>query len=340
MDAMRSIMGRISASDVVLKALGLLLLAAAVLKGHELLTVPVANKDLFSWRPFLIFQVEFELAMGIWLLSGVFKRLAWLAALVCFCLFCCVTLYKGLTGAASCGCFGRVHVNPWITLSLIDLPSVVLLAIFHPAGLRPQRLLLCVRSPRRRILCLVRQLFKPLPSLARFDATVVLGLVLLGTTSPILALNKPAIVTSKYEILEPKTWIGKELPLLPYIDIADQLKKGTWLVLFYHWDCPDCRKAIPQYQRVAYDLARKAGSPRIAFVEMPLYGERPLPKDPAYATGRLASTKEWFATTPMTVLLHARRVERVWEEEVPDFRTVRTGLREPPRMTEKASFWR
>jgi hypothetical protein len=49
-------MKRLSGRDIVLKVLGLLLLVAAVLKGHELLTVPVANTDLWSWRPFLIFQ--------------------------------------------------------------------------------------------------------------------------------------------------------------------------------------------------------------------------------------------------------------------------------------------
>ena len=63
--------------------------------------------------------------------------------------------------------------------------------------------------------------------------------------SQVLALNEPAIVTSTYEVLEPETWIGKELPILEYIDIADQLKKGTWLILFYHHDCPDCRKEYP-----------------------------------------------------------------------------------------------
>ncbi len=36
-------MRRLSASDIVLKALGLLLLTATLLKAHELLTVPVAN---------------------------------------------------------------------------------------------------------------------------------------------------------------------------------------------------------------------------------------------------------------------------------------------------------
>lgn len=66
-----------SASNIVLKLLGILLLTAAILKGWQLLTEPVANNDIWSYRPFLIFTVEFELALGIWLLSGLFKKAAW-----------------------------------------------------------------------------------------------------------------------------------------------------------------------------------------------------------------------------------------------------------------------
>ena len=69
-------MRRLSGSDIVLKVLGLLLLAATVLKGLELLSVPVAGKDLWSSRPFLILTVEFELALAIWLLSGLLKNAA------------------------------------------------------------------------------------------------------------------------------------------------------------------------------------------------------------------------------------------------------------------------
>ena len=187
-------MERIRIHDVILKALGVLLLVAAVLKGHELLTVPVAGRDLWSWRPFLIFQVEFELALGIWLLSGVFKRLAWLAALACFGLFCCVTLYKGLTGTASCGCFGTVHVNPWITLFVIDLPAVFALNLFRPRlALAPIVSFLRKRESIRRI---VHCALSPFPSPPRLAATIVLGFAILGLTTPILALNKPALVTS------------------------------------------------------------------------------------------------------------------------------------------------
>ncbi len=108
-------MRRLSDCDIALKVLGLLLLTAAVLKGHELLTVPMANEDLGSWWPFVIFQVEFKLALGIWLLSGLFNALAWLVSLLCLGLFCSITLYKGLTSAASCGCFGSIHGDPWLT---------------------------------------------------------------------------------------------------------------------------------------------------------------------------------------------------------------------------------
>jgi hypothetical protein len=118
--------------NLVLKALGLLLLAASVLKGYELLSTPVANADIWSNRAFLIFTVEFELALGIWLLSGLFKQAAWLATLGCFLVFFGVTLYKGLTGAASCGCFGTVQVNPWITLLAVDLPAILALLVFKP----------------------------------------------------------------------------------------------------------------------------------------------------------------------------------------------------------------
>jgi hypothetical protein len=64
------------ASNVLLKALGVLLLTAAILKGWQLLTEPVANNDIWSYRPFLILA-EFELILAARLLSGfLFKKTA------------------------------------------------------------------------------------------------------------------------------------------------------------------------------------------------------------------------------------------------------------------------
>ena len=53
-----------------LKALGLLLLTTAVFKGCQPLTEPVANRSIWGCQPLQTLQVEFELALGIWLLSS------------------------------------------------------------------------------------------------------------------------------------------------------------------------------------------------------------------------------------------------------------------------------
>jgi hypothetical protein len=110
--------------NIVLRFFGALLLTAAVLKGWYLPTEPLPNSGIWSYRPLLILTVELELALAIWLLSGLFKKAAWLAALLCFSAFSAITAYKALKGAASCGSFGSVQVNPWTTLFAIDLPAV------------------------------------------------------------------------------------------------------------------------------------------------------------------------------------------------------------------------
>jgi len=47
-------------------------LAAAALKGHELLTTPIIEEDIRSSRWFLILQTEAELALGILLIITFF----------------------------------------------------------------------------------------------------------------------------------------------------------------------------------------------------------------------------------------------------------------------------
>jgi len=359
-----------STSSIVLQLLGTLLLAAAILKGGQLLTEPVADSDIWWSRPFLIFQVEFELALAIWLLSGLFRKAAWLAVLLCFSLFSFVTLYKGLTGAASCGCFGSVHVNPWITLLAIDLPAVILLLIFRPRFASPLVLASCphdslpspqgslpcpqdsLPSPQGSLPCpqdslpprqdswpfalrflsflrkqesikaLIREFLAPIPSLPRLAATAGVGLLILAVTTPILALNEPAAVTSSYEVLEPETWAGKELPILECIDIAERLKTGNWLILLYHHDCPDCSEAIRKYEQMARDLAGNGDFLRIALIEMPPYGPPLAPADSACTIGRLANAKEWFVTTPAVALLTDGTVNQAWEAKAPNFDTV------------------
>jgi thiol-disulfide isomerase/thioredoxin len=297
-------------SGMILRLLGLLLLAAACLKGWQLITEPVANKGFWANRTLLIGVVEFELALAIWLMSGMFRKVAWLAAVVCFCFFSCVTLYKGVTGADSCGCFGAVKVNPWVTLLAVDLPAVAALLLFRPAFSFPKS---------RSVTQVIRKIFTPAPSIFRLSTLGCVTAMVLGVSTAVLALNEPVKVTSSYEVLEPETWIGKKLPIIDSIDIGEQLKTGNWLILFYHYDCPDCRAAISKLEQLARDLAGNENFPRIAFVAVPPYGDGPVHENSPCALGRLADVKEWFVTTPAVILMNSGIIKRVLaENNTPD----------------------
>ena len=119
---------------IAMTVAGLVLLIATILKSHQLLTEPILSDGFWeSWEFFLI-QIPLELGLAIWLLSGLFRKAGWLIATLAFGMFIGITLHKGLIGAESCGCFGRVHVNPWITLSAVDIPIFLALLVFHPKG--------------------------------------------------------------------------------------------------------------------------------------------------------------------------------------------------------------
>ena len=138
-------------------------------------------------------------------------------------------------------------------------------------------------------------------------------MVVSGATLPILLLNEPAKATAKYEVLEPETWVGKELPILRSIDIADQLRTGTWLVMLYHHDCPKCIQAIPTYERMARDMESSGGFPRIAFVAVPPYGQGPANQEGPWALGKLDDEKVWFVSTPVVIVMRSRVVVSAWE---------------------------
>lgn len=129
------------ANTVIMTLAGLLLIVASVLKFHEMLTTCIPswtdNKYGFweSYEFFLI-QLPLEFALGVWMVSGLFRKAAWIAGTLAYFGFIVVTIFKIATGAESCGCFGQVTVDPKITLFAIDIPFFLLLLIFRPKGLK------------------------------------------------------------------------------------------------------------------------------------------------------------------------------------------------------------
>jgi hypothetical protein len=119
-------------------------------------------------------------------------------------------------------------------------------------------------------------------------------------------------------VLEPASWVGGELPILDYIDIGDKLRNGTWLVLFYHYDCPECDYAISICEQVARDLTGDTDFLKIALVEIPPYGPYAGSDSSPCIVGQLVDTKDWFVATPTTILLSGGQTQMVWEEKIPN----------------------
>jgi len=314
------------ANTIVMWIAGIVLLVASVLKIHQLVTEPIISKSFWeSWEFFLI-QIPLELGLGIWLVSGLFRKTGWLLGLIAFGGFIVVTLHKGLIGAESCGCFGRVHVNPWITLSAIDIPIFICLAIFRPKG--------------------EKLLPPPWPKPAHFFAIAIPIFILLPMIEYILITNKPPLKTDKYEVVDTDEWtkpkpqiytpgrksetnepnlpalqvVQNLWPMLEYIDIKQQLQTGLWAALLYHYDCPDCTQAIPKYEEMYKSLKGNENAINFAFIEIPPYGnekQQLISPDSEVVRGRLSDAKKWFLQTPVVVVLHNGEALKAWEGTAP-----------------------
>jgi hypothetical protein len=114
------------------RCIGVLLLAAAVLKFNGLAVDPVGGSGYFTSTAFQVAVIEFEVLFGIWLLWGVFPAASWVISIVVFSIFAIVSGWQGWIGRASCGCFGQVTVSPWWTF-LLDLVILTTLAIGRPS---------------------------------------------------------------------------------------------------------------------------------------------------------------------------------------------------------------
>ena len=111
--------------------LGMLLIAAAGMKLYGLNTSAMPSVGWFAQPWVQLAAAEWELVLGFWLISGSFAKGSWFAALGTFLTFAGVSASLGIDGAASCGCLGAVHANPWWAFG-VDAMAVVLLAIGHP----------------------------------------------------------------------------------------------------------------------------------------------------------------------------------------------------------------
>ncbi len=311
-----------TANKIVMSIAGVVLIIASVLKVHQLLTEPIISAGFWESWLFTVIQIPLEMGLGIWLVSGLFRKAGWLLSLVAFAGFIGITIAKWWTCAASCGCFGVVLVKPWITLTAIDIPLFVLLAIFRPKGQSA-----------------FGGLLLPWPSAKHFFGVAMPTFFILGTIVPVLVFNKPPDVTNKYEVIKPQTWLVgkgadpndpyKKWPLLAHIDIADKISTGFVVALLYHYDCPECRQAIPQFEQINQVLS--GNDIAVAFIEIPPYGsadQNPVKPDTNCLSGKLDDSKKWYAKTPLIVLLKNGSCIHYWQEETPNLEQIEEKIAE------------
>jgi thiol-disulfide isomerase/thioredoxin len=293
------------ANKIIMVVAGLVLIVASVLKIQQLLTEPILSKGFWESWLFFVIQIPLELGLGIWLVSGLFRKAGWMVALLAFALFIGITLQKVVIGAESCGCFGRVKVNPWITLLAIDIPLFLGLVIFQPKGLK--------------------LLPPPWPKAAHFFGVAIPTFIAFSIIIPVLVFYKPADKTDTYEVVRPAEWIDqarncKEWSMFKHIDIADSLRSNIVVVMFYNIECDTCHEAIPLYDQMSRDMASNEDSIRFAFIEVPPYAkdtDNIIPIDTPCLQGRLDSSKKWYIETPLVVVLRDSLVVKYWEGETP-----------------------
>lgn len=113
---------------------GTVLLAAVGLKSHAILTgVPLTTSSAVpEWAAPLL--VACEIGLGCWLLAGWRPRTARIVALLFFAGFAGVNALMVWEGRPSCGCFGRVAIEPRYVLAFDLMAFVALLAWLPRCG--------------------------------------------------------------------------------------------------------------------------------------------------------------------------------------------------------------
>lgn len=265
------------------------LLVAATLKLYEHSTDPSLGA-LHGNRGLSAIVIAYEMGLVAWLLAGVFPRLCRRVVLITFSGFAGVSLYLALLDAESCGCFGSVQSNPWVTVG-IDLLLVFSIWSWDPGSVQ-----LRLRASTASMV-----IVSLLPAIA-----VSLALATKWAGSDLY--DDSTIDGERIVIIEADKWIGRQCPILRDIDIGQRLSHGSWLVVLYQRTCSHCQAVLPLYEQLAVDLANVSHAPRIALVQVPPYATDNQKQHAQWENGNLNENKEWFVTTPTELILHDGKV--------------------------------
>ncbi|MEM7625726.1 MAG: MauE/DoxX family redox-associated membrane protein [Planctomycetota bacterium] len=267
---------------------GSILFLAAAAKTHELIyPLQVGAKDSPLYQSALIL---FEIIWACWLFSGFSSKIARIFSICGFSFFAAFAATRWLSGDASCGCFGRQEIPPWLTLCF-DLILVFGFAISWPELLR------------------AKQIF-----VIRFGV-VVAGLTLVFGGIFLIVTDEPTLFgpglarmdSGALVVTDPNEWVGHEFPLINYINLNNDLRDGRWDVIFFRHDCPYCRRKVPQLLK-NLKSSYNPSSKRYAFIEVPPLVDHDLfdqiPDEAVKASvGSLDADIDWTVPVPLDIAI-------------------------------------
>ena len=224
-----------------------------------------------------------EILFALILISGMWLSWAWLLSLLGFTTFTLVSVIKSLSGETSCGCFGAVTVNPWITAAF-DAAIVGLLLVFR------ERIDWEVPAlDKKKVLTvLIVWLVLALP--------VLFAMLSLKQWDHELGTELKGFDGRRMISLEPEKWVGKEFPLIPYFakpNEGNMLQQGRWNILLIHIDCEQCQEMIAGL--------KKQNAEGVAVVIFSRSNEK-VPEVP-FPVFVMDNRIDWFTETPRVVEL-------------------------------------
>ncbi len=282
-------------------ALILVLLAAAGLKAHVLITAPFeaisppeAESAAAWWLQ--IAMIESEMLFAMWLLSGIAVTRSWRLAILIFGLLGCVSVYKIVKNEVSCGCFGVLHVSPWYSLA-INIAAIGLILLAPPPSGAP-----ISRTSRR-----LRWVF-----VFGAAALAIVAAIVLCAYRPVILAADDVAASGRSYLLRPARWLGRECPLLAYCGSGEELRKGEWIVVLHRPGCHNCAVVVREFDRF---VRRVRSNPPLGLGLISLSSTADSRFEDVSAPGsgfvscRLQRSVAWHAAPPTVILLSDGIVE-------------------------------
>jgi len=205
-----------------------------------------------------------------------------------------------MLGASSCGCFGAIKVNPWVTL-VTDVTFFFGLLVL---GRNESRLAMTRSLPTSRVLAV------GIWSLL----SVVLAFAIPAETpaDPLASAGgRPPLPADGYYLPSFEEWVGQpfqELDIAAWtIGLPEDLDVGQQFVIFFRKDCEHCHELMEVYFSGALDWPTTA----VAVPERDGWPTENLQPFPCLEcrTAELPAGIDWFLQTPVLVRLMDGLVE-------------------------------